>query len=128
MPAAYREEDGCGVLELGGTYTVVEARDALMGGLGDASREQRIGLIVDISESEMVVGRTSAEIMRAAQALGVIGDRFSQRLAVVASTAVAFGLMRMGGVHAENVGLTVHVFRDFHSALEWVLQGGQGGR
>ena len=123
MAASFREDRGCGVLDLRGAYTVEEARDALDRGLAAPSSARFAGLVVDVSTSEMVATRTSPHIMRAAQRLGIMGDRFSHRLGVVASTPQALGLMRMGAMHAEGAGLEVQVCDTYEAAVEWVVGG-----
>jgi hypothetical protein len=124
LPASFREERGCGVLELRGQYTVAEARTALEQGLSVLPPDRAPGLVVDLSESEMVGTRASPEIINAAAELAAIGDRISRRVAVVVSSEVAYGLMRMGSVHAERAGLSVRVCRARREAVDWVLDGG----
>lgn len=125
MPVAFRVDRGCGVLELAGTYTVSEAHDALVQGLASLGPAPAAGLVVDVSASDMVRDRASSDIVRAAGAMGLLGDRFSHRLGIVAPSALTFGLMRMGGTHAEGVGLKVRVCRSYAAAIAWVL--GEGG-
>jgi hypothetical protein len=123
LPASFREERACGVLELRGEYTVAEAREALAQGLAALPAESAPGLVVDLSGSEMVGTRASPEIINAAVGLAAIGDRISRRVAVVVSSEVAYGLMRMGGVHAERAGLSVRVCRARGEAIDWVVGG-----
>jgi hypothetical protein len=122
MPVSFRKDGGCAVLELRGSYTAAEAHDALLQGLATFRGGPPLGLIVDVSQSKMLADRPSPEIARAAQALGMLGERFSYRMGIVAPSTLAFGLMRMGGAHAEHVGLVVRVCRTYESARDWVLQ------
>ena len=71
----------------------------------------------------MVGTRASPEIINAAVGLAAIGDRISRRVAVVVSSQVAFGLMRMGSAHAERAGLSVRVCRARREAVDWVVGG-----
>lgn len=123
MPVSFREDRGCGVLDLEGNYSVREARDGLVQGLADLSIKPPVGLIVDVSRSAMVGTRPSDDIVRAAQGMGPLGHKFSHRIAVVAPSALTFGLMRMGGIHAEDAGLKVRVCHTYESAVAWVLGG-----
>jgi hypothetical protein len=125
MPVSFRVERGCGVLELRGAYTVVDAHATLVDGLARFPSGRAAGLVVDVSESDMVRDRASPDIMRAAEAMGLLGDRFSYRLGIVAPSALTFGLMRMGGSRAEGEGLKVRVCRSYPAAMAWVL-GGDG--
>jgi hypothetical protein len=125
MPVTFRVDRGCGVLELQGAYTVAEARTTLLEGLASLPTGRATGLVVDVSDSDMVRARTSPDIMRAAQAMGELGERFAYRLGIVAPSALTFGLMRMGGSHAEGAGLMVRVCRSYATASAWVL--GEGG-
>jgi hypothetical protein len=116
------------VLDLRGRYTVKEAKDAFRHGLDELPDAFATGVVVDISASEMVGERASPDIIRAAVGLGMMSDRISHRIAVVVSTALAYGLMRMGGAHAERVGLTVRVCHTRKDAIDWLLgEPGQGG-
>jgi hypothetical protein len=54
------------------------------------------------------------------------GRAFGGRLAIVAASDLAYGLMRMGGVFAEHDGLAAEVFRDAVSAEEWLTASGHG--
>jgi hypothetical protein len=123
MPVSFREEQGCGVLELSGRYTVQEAREALQQGWSSLTNEIAPGLVVDLSGSDMVGDRKSADIVRAAAGMSMISDRFSNRIGIVTASAVAYGLMRMGGAHAERAGLSVRVCHTRQAAIDWVLRG-----
>ena len=121
MPVSFREDSGCAVLELQGSYTAQEARDVLVDGLATFHDPPPRGLIVDVSQSAMLANRPTQDIVRAAQGIGVLGERFSHRIGIVAPTTLAFGLMRMGASHAEHGGLDVRVCQTYESAREWVL-------
>src|SRR5690349_3666961 len=99
MPVSFREEGGCAVLELHGSYTPKEAYDAMVAGLASFHDAPPRGLIVDVSQSAELANRPTPDILRAAQGLGLLGDRFSRRIGIVAPSTLAFGLMRMGGAH-----------------------------
>jgi hypothetical protein len=121
MPVSFREDGGCAVLELRGSYTSREAYDAMVDGLASFGDAPPRGLIVDVSQSAEVANRPTPDILRAAQGIGVLGDRFSRRMGIVAPSTLAFGLMRMGAAHAENAGLAVRVCQTYESARDWVL-------
>lgn len=112
------------MLVLRGSYTSKEAYDALVAGLASFSDAPPPGLIVDVSESAMVASRPTQDIIRAARGLEVLGDRFSNRIGIVAPSTLAFGLMRMGGSHAERGGIHVRVCQTYAAAREWVLRAG----
>jgi hypothetical protein len=122
MPVSFRQDGGCAVLELRGSYTPAEAQDVLLDGLATFPGGPPLGLIVDVSRSDMLADRPSPYIAQAAQGLAALGDRFSRRMGIVAPSTLAFGLMRMGGAHAERVGLVVRVWHTYESARDWVLQ------
>jgi hypothetical protein len=124
MPISFREDSGCAVLELRDTYTAVEAHQVLVHGLATFHDGPPRGLIVDVSQSAMLANRPTPDIVRAAHGLGVLGDRFSRRMGIVAPSTLAFGLMRMGGFHAEHAGLAVRVCQTYESARNWVLRSG----
>jgi hypothetical protein len=121
MPVSFREDSGCAVLELSGSYSSKEAYDAMVAGLASFGDEPPRGLIVDVSQSAELANRSTPDILRAAQGIGLLGDRFSRRMGIVAPSTLAFGLMRMGAAHAENAGLAVRVCQTYESAREWVL-------
>ena len=50
-------------------------------------------------------------------------EAFGGRLVAVVRSSLAFGLMRMAGFRAEDLGLEAQACRDYDSAVAWVLSG-----
>jgi hypothetical protein len=72
--------------------------------LADLSRTERIAMDRTTVRSEAQIPVFSSE----------------SRRAFVAPTDAQFGMARMFGMYAEDVGQNVRVFRDMDSALEWL--------
>jgi hypothetical protein len=57
-----------------------------------------------------------------ARFLSSISSRYDRRLAMVVSSEVAYGLMRMGSALAEPGGIVPSVFREMEPARAWLLE------
>ena len=77
-------------------------------------------MLFDLTESSSLHQRTPTDIQEMARFLAGQSERFGARLAMVAPSDFAYGLMRMGGVTAEAFGAEPRVFRTTAEALEWL--------
>ena len=102
---------------------MAELRDGVDEALDAFGDEVSAGLLFDLTGSESLGDRTADDLRAMAIFLASRGSRFSSRLAMVAVTDVAYGLMRMGAVTAESQGIAAHVFRDYGSARRWLVPG-----
>jgi hypothetical protein len=105
-----------------GLYEPADIRTALIGALRQQSSTCVRGLLFDVRASEVLQVRPADEIRAMAQFLSAHAQEFGRRLALLASTDVAYGLMRMGSVYVEGAGVATAVFRDERDAQDWLLQ------
>ena len=111
---------------MAGAYSPADIRQKLEEALADPCCGQLHGMLFDLTESTSLHERTPADIQEMARFLAGHSDRFGERLAMVAPTDLAYGLMRMGGVTAEALGAEPKVFRTADEALQW-LRGQDAG-
>jgi hypothetical protein len=121
MPVLHREDRGVAVLEYEGTYQLAEARAVLTDVMSRYLHRPAAGLLLDFSRSESLHTRSADDVRTMAHFLTAFRDRYSRRVAAVAPSDLAYGLMRMGSVPIEEDGLAAHVSRDYESALRWLL-------
>jgi hypothetical protein len=119
----HRREGNVAVVTARGRYSMAELRDGIDEALDAFGDEVSAGLLFDLTASESLGDRTADDLRAMAIFLASRGSRFSSRLAMVALTDVAYGLMRMGAVTAESHGIAAHVFRDYGSARRWLVPG-----
>lgn len=123
MAIEHRREGNVAVVTARGRYSMAELRDGIDEALDAFGDEVSAGLLFDLTASESLGDRTADDLRAMAIFLASRGSRFSSRLAMVALTDVAYGLMRMGAVTAESHGIAAHVFRDYGSARRWLVPG-----
>jgi hypothetical protein len=122
MPVHYRFDDCIVVIEMVGEYSIDELRSAILSSIADPKRPANCCLLINMSESRSIYSRTTAEIKSMARFVGTHGERFNNRIAMVASEDAPFGLMRMGSVGSEERGVQSDVFRSFAEAKKWLLE------
>jgi len=123
MPVTY-EFDGCIVaMRLRGVYETADVRDALRGALDDPRCPRAAGLLFDMRGSRSITQRSATEVRTMAQFIAAHAERFGRRLALLADTDAAFGLMRLGAVTVEQQGVEASVFRNAAQAAEWLGAG-----
>ena len=84
----------------------------------DPSFARGVGTIIDIRDSESE--RTHEEIRQIAKLLGEQRGKTGDRLAVVVSDALHYGLGRMFAAYAEFRDLSVEVFTNLEDANRWL--------
>ncbi len=128
MPVTYRIADDVLTLELAGRYEIADIPRQLVAGLDDPVCPRPASLLIDVSRSEELAQRPTADILRIAAMLGPHAERIGGRCAVFAPSPVHFGLSRMGSHAAESVGVEARVFRTREAALRWLRgEPGDGG-
>jgi hypothetical protein len=120
MAVSYSFDDRFIHLRMAGAYTTADVRHTLEQALADPECGQRDGMLFDLTESDSLNQRTPADIQEMARFLAGHSKRFGARLAMVAPSDFAYGLMRMGGVIAEAFGAEPKVFRTNDEALGWL--------
>jgi hypothetical protein len=120
MPVSYSFDDRFIHLRMAGEYTTADLRRTLQDALADRQCGQRDGVLFDLSESKSLHQRTPTDIQEMARFLASQSEPFGGRLAMVAPSDLAYGLMRIGVVIAEASGAEPRVFRTTEEALEWL--------
>ena len=101
-----------------GVMTLDEIEKAFIDALADPSFARGQGIIVDVTGSES--DRTHDEIRQFAVFLGERRAEMGNRMAIVVSDSLHYGLGRMLSVYAEFQHLDVAVFRQFEDAIQWM--------
>jgi hypothetical protein len=120
MPVGYDFDGEVIVVRPAGKYTTHELKAAILDALDDERLPPRAVLLLDLRESRSLQDRTADEVREMAHFLATHGGRFGQRLAMVTTGDLAFGLMRLGAAAAESRGLAAEVFRDVEAARVWL--------
>ena len=84
----------------------------------DPLHSPRFRVLVEVDGMEFEP--THAEARELGRSLGGVRDSYQGRVAIVASGALLFGLMRMVAVFAEMNGFTMKVFGDVARAHAWL--------
>lgn len=109
------------VLELRaiGSYAPEEVATAFRLALADPGRPTFRALLYDVRESEVVGTRGTAEVREAVAFFSSLGDAVGRRAALLGTTDVGYGVMRMVAAWAEGCGIDAAVFRDPDEAFAW---------
>jgi hypothetical protein len=118
MPLRFWNERDCAVVVFEGTYDAQKALDMIDEAL-NASPPAK-GLLLDLSESVSFRRRSADDLRHIASFLSDRRERFGSRVATVASTDLAYGLLRMSTVFVTERGLTNEAFRTRTEAIDWL--------
>lgn len=122
MPAEYSFAEPIITVRLAGSYSTQELKATILRSLGDPSCPDDPRLLFDQRETTSLRERTVEDVRYMADFLAREGGAFGNRLAMVTSDALGFGMMRMASVFAESGGLTARVFTDVAEAESWLLR------
>ena len=120
MPVSYSLQSGVLTLVATGRYAPEDIPHQFLAGLADPACPSPVGLLLDVSSSEVLATRHPDQIRTVAEFLKPYADRIGRRCAVVGTRDAHFGLSRMGAAYAERVGVDVQVFRAIDEALAWL--------
>ena len=120
MPVTYEFDGPTIALRMTGDYQPADIRHALLAALDDPAGSDATGLLFDVRDSQAIARRSAADVRAMGQFIADHAHRFGHRLALVADTDAAFGLMRLGGVGVEQRGVESRVFRDPAEAASWL--------
>jgi hypothetical protein len=105
------------VLRVEGDYANRQFLDALEAGLDALGSELPAPVLVDARAS--TASRPTSEVRELATSLAPFAPRI-ERVAVVVSSDVHYGLARMGAMLAGELGASSDVFRDMDAALAYL--------
>ena len=120
MPVTYELHCPTIIVALDGVYETADVRDAVLAAVADPRAAGATGLLFDVRKSASIAGRTATEVRAMADFLAAKAGQFGNRIALVAATDAAFGLMRLGSVAVEQMGVDARVFRDIADAECWL--------
>ena len=120
MSVTYEVDGSTIALRLRGEYDTAAVRAAALAAFADRAAAGATGLLLDVSHSRSISSRSASEVRAMADFLASHAERFGRRLALVATSDVAFGLMRLGAVSVEQKGVDSRVFRDVAEAEAWL--------
>jgi hypothetical protein len=104
-----------------GDYSAAALRELVAHALHEDACPPNPVLLFDLRESLAIAQRSASDIQDVARFLAAIDRQPNLRVAMVVSTDLAFGLMRMGSVFAAQAGAVPGVFRDIEPARAWLL-------
>jgi hypothetical protein len=120
MGVQHGREGAVATVTASGHYGTAELREAIDAALASFDGEGAKGLLFDLSTSEALPDRSAKDLHAMAYFLASRAGRYARRLAMVAVTDLAYGMMRMGSAVAESQGIAARVFRDRASAMAWL--------
>ena len=119
MPVIYRFDSKIVIIEMVGEYTMDDIPKTIFDSLADSNCPTNPSICINLTESLSIYKRSSEDVITMAQSLVSLGKRFN-RIALVAPNDLQYGLMRMGSVFSEGLGMTVQIFRTFAEAQKWL--------
>jgi SpoIIAA-like len=122
MPVTYQLDGSIIALRLSGVYGTADVREAALAAFADPAAAGATGLLFDVTHSRSITGRTATEVRAMADFFADHAEHFGSRMALVASSDAAFGLMRLGSVGIEQKGVDSRVFRDAADAEAWLAE------
>jgi hypothetical protein len=121
VPVSYSFDSAIVVIKGAGHYTPDDLKAATLAALDDpVLPENPVGMF-DLRDSDVLAKRSSSQLADMALFLERLAPRFNNRLAMVVSSTVGYGLMRLGTAYVETPGIRVEIFREYDDARIWLL-------
>jgi len=120
MAVVYAFEGNVFRMNLEGVYPPQEIIDAFDRAMADPRFPKNARFLMDVTQSKSLAGRTVDELHRVVDHFGPRAGKVGHRCALVAESAVHFGLMRMAAVFTETYGVDTRVFKTVEGAVEWL--------
>ena len=120
MPVTWGIQGSVLRIECVGEYEPEDITNAFRAAMENANTPMRVALLLDVSRSLSLKGRTPDQIRYVAEFLQPYVERISARCAVVVGATLDYGFSRMGSAYSAGIGVTSEIFRDSESALEWL--------
>ena len=119
MPVTFAFRGEVLVLQAVGRYAPDEMARAFREALADPARPVLRALLYDVRESQEVGTRSTPDVREAVAFFSALADKVGRRAALLATSDVGYGVMRMVAGWAEGSGIDVEVFRDPDEAFAW---------
>lgn len=120
MPVVSDIDDHIIRLRMIGAYVPADIRAELLRVLDAPQAKDAVGLLFDVSQSESLRDRKPDDIKSMGYVLSSHCSQFGGRIALVGATDFSFGMMRLGSVHLDRLGVTNQVFKDATAAQSWL--------
>ncbi len=118
MPITYSFLDGAVWFVAIGEVPCEETSTIIYKALNDSGFRVSMPLVFDL---QRCTSSPLAESVRArARFLGEIKDKISSTVILIVSNDFHFGISRMLGIHAEQNGIKVEIFREEEKARQWL--------
>jgi len=104
-----------------GVYSTDELIGVFSSLLSAPDLPERAALLLDLCESQSVLGRSIPDLRRIATTFTAVAGRFDRRCALLVRGSARYGLMRMAAVWVDLQGVEARVFREEREAREWLL-------
>jgi len=125
MPVFTKMQDGVLYMVVDGDYTSDELRRKGAAALEDPATPTPVPVLVDMSGAAGL-RKKGVEAIRGTTDFFSARAEYVERVALLAPSDLAYGVMNQGAVFAEGRGLEARPFRTRAEALEW-LQRSSGG-
>ncbi|MFL5562696.1 MAG: hypothetical protein ACJ79K_14595 [Gemmatimonadaceae bacterium] len=119
MPVPYAFVGNILEIRVTGNYMPRDVEAAFRQAFADPARPTLRALLYDARDSAVIGERTTPDVREAIRFFEGLREHIGQRVALLASTDVAYGVMRMVAGWAAAAGLEAEVFREPAEALDW---------
>lgn len=109
------------VLEISavGAYPTGEVARVFRDAIADPNRPPLRALLYDVRESTVIGSRSTPDVQAAITFFQSLAPYIGRRVALLATSDAAYGVMRMVAGWAAAAAVDAQVFRDRDDALEW---------
>jgi hypothetical protein len=122
MPVTYSFSGDVLEISAVGTYPADEVTRAFRDAIADPNRPPLRALLYDVRESSVITSRSTPDVQAAISFFQSLAPHIGGRVALLASSDAAYGIMRMVAGWAAAAALEAKVFRDRAAALEWAAR------
>lgn len=107
-------------MNLEGSHTPQDMKDALISAIEDPSFPEGVKFLLDVRLSSDLANRSLEEVKDVAEFFARNSEKVGRRCAVVASEPLHYGLTNMGASFANLIGAEIEVFLDIRKAISWL--------
>jgi len=119
VPVTYSFREHVLEVQAVGNYAPVEVEQAFRAALADPNRPMLRAALYDVRASNEIAARTTPEVREAVAFFESLSEKVGRRVALLATSDVGYGVMRMVAAWAEARNLEAAVFRDANEAFAW---------
>lgn len=119
MPVTYRFAGEVLEISAVGVYATSDVARVFEDAIADPGRPSLRALLYDVRDSSVIGSRTTPDVQAAISFFQGLAPHIGRRVALLASTDAAYGVMRMVAGWAAAAAVEAEVFRDRAAALEW---------